>query len=424
VSLFDRLAKSTYITVAPQQGESLNCGATRFRWWCHVGLPFTLPSRSCIHRKATVEGYEFDFSIHNSFDRLTVFPDSPRTWPSVYLIARSQPTPAPATGRRSARETLQSVACFVETAEYGTPDGPFAKAADKLKGCFRYLADHLGALQSSMPYLASWQVYPISQFDVGLVYHGTEHFCPRKGAWDHCQTGVTINLARQLHQPLCHVAFPEGSALTTPADLSNELLAEAQVSLFRGLFRSAVLNSYQAVESLANVVFKAGQISRYISDGMPQATAEAEAEKQRAQQRTRIKFLVHDGLLAACSRSLFIDDREKYEALCRLNQFRNQVAHAGKKPALSEAEAAHQLCCEVVQWLCGVGGFPVRQMLPPEEDLARGLVSLPSDINSVPGAAKAYLLWVLGMAPDQDLLQAPCQFGLRVGMKPPTPPVQ
>jgi hypothetical protein len=124
---------------------------------------------------------------------------------------RAKPTPPVPAGWQSARETLQSVACFQDKAEYSTLDGAFEKAGDKIQGCFNYLSDQLAALQSSMPYLSSWQVYPISQFDVGLVYHGVEHFCPPKGAWDHCQTGITINLARQLHQPLCHVAIPEDS---------------------------------------------------------------------------------------------------------------------------------------------------------------------------------------------------------------------
>jgi hypothetical protein len=47
--------------------------------------------------------------------------------------------------------------------------------------------------------------------------------------------------------------------------------------------------------------------------------------------------------------------------------------------------------------------------------VAAGLVSLPSDINAVPGAAKAFLLWVLGMTPGQELLAPPCQFGLQIG---------
>ena len=46
------------------------------------------------------------------------------------------------------------------------------------------------------------------------------------------------------------------TAVPPEADLANELLAEAQLSLFRRLPRLAVLNSFTAVETLANSVFK------------------------------------------------------------------------------------------------------------------------------------------------------------------------
>jgi hypothetical protein len=268
-----------------------------------------------------------------------------------------------------------------------------------------------------MPYLASWQIYPLSQFDVGLVYQGVEHFCPPKEIWDPYQTGLTINIARQLHEPLSLVRFPHGAGTTTPADLSNELLAEAQVSLFRGLYRSAVLNSYQAVESLANVVFKAKQTAKLITGGLAQAIAEAEAEKVRFKHRVDIKFLVHHGLFEACSHSLCNEHKGKYDDLCELNKLRHKVAHAGEKPSPSEAEAAHLLCCEVVQWLCATGGYPVRPLLPEAKDTAPALASLPSDINAIPNAAKAFLLWVLGIAPNQELFESPCQFGLQVGVQ-------
>jgi hypothetical protein len=349
MTLLDRLAKNSYLTIAPQSEQLPSCGATRFRWGIHIALPFTLPSRTCLHQKVVLEGQEYDYSIHNYLDRLTVFPVSQTTWPSVYLVERSQPTPLQRTGWRQARETLQSVACFVEVAEYNNPAAAFANAGDKIKACFRFLSDHLAALQSSMPYLASWQIYPLSQFDVGLVYHGVEHFCPPKERWDSYRTGLTINIARQLHQPLSLVRFPHGAGTTTPADLSNELLAEAQVSLFRGLYRPVVLNSYQAVESLANVVFKAKQTAKLMTGGLAQAIAEAEAEKTRFKHRVDIKFLVHHGLFEACSHSLCNEHKGKYDDLCELNKLRHKVAHAGEKPSPSEAEAAHLLCCEVVQ---------------------------------------------------------------------------
>jgi hypothetical protein len=105
-----------FITL-PGRAGAANCGATQFRWWTHVALPFTLPSRTCLHRVVDLGGREFKFSIHNGFDRLIRFPDAHSTWPSVELIDRREPTPTPPVGFRVARESLQSVASFVETGE-------------------------------------------------------------------------------------------------------------------------------------------------------------------------------------------------------------------------------------------------------------------------------------------------------------------
>jgi hypothetical protein len=351
----------SHVTVNPQGHTLPGCGATRFRWTTHVALPFTLPSRACIHKNPVIGGREFEYSIHNYFDRLTVFPASQTTWPSVYLIPRSYPTPPAPPGWKHSRETIQSVAHFVETEEHGNPDAAFLGATEKIKACFGYLSDHLAALQSAMPYLTAWQIYPISQYDVGLVYHQVEHFCLTKSRWDHSSTGVSINLAHLLHHPSSLISFPQDSVAGNPADLSNELLAEAQVSQFRGLCRSAVLNSYQAVEALANVVFKTKQTAKLTAEGSVTEEAEVRAEQIRKKNRTEIKFLVHVGLLEACGRSLCQEDKARYDALCILKKMRNEIAHVGKKVSSSEAKEAHQLCCEVVRWLCGVGGFRFAQ---------------------------------------------------------------
>jgi hypothetical protein len=193
------------------------------------------------------------------------------------------------------------------------------------------------------------------------------------------------------------------------------------MAVFRGLFRSAVINCYQAVESLANDVFKLKRLAKLVAGGKSQPDAEAQAEIDRMQHRVDIKFLVHHGLLEACGNSLCIENKKTYDDLLALNQLRHKVAHAGKKPSQSEAEAAHLLCCEVVQWLCKVAGYPVRPLLPAADDAAPALVSLPSDINAVPGAAKAFLLWILGLAPDQDLIAAPCQFTMQLNLHSSTP---
>ena len=411
-----RFAKNAYVTIAPQSDQLPPCGSTRFRWGTHISLPFTLPSRACIHRKICLGGRDFEYSIHNFLDRLTVFPSSQPSLPSVYLIERSQPTPSPQSGERFTREVLQSVASFVESVESGSSEAAFRNAAEKIDSCFQFLSDHLSNIQASLPYLASWQVYPVSRFDVGLVYHGVEHFCLAKSRWEHFQSGVRINVARQLHQPLSLFDFSKTEAVAPPVNLSNELLAEAQVSLFRGLSRSAILNSYQAVESLANAVFKAKQSHKLVSDGMTPSEAEAKAEELRLKHRVDIKFLVHYGLVQASAESLCNDQKNKYDDLCNLNQLRHRVAHAGAKPSFAEAEAAHCLCCEVVQWLCEKGNYPVRPLLPDPQDMPSDLASISSDINAVPGASNAFLLWVLGEAPKQELFATNCQHSLKIGV--------
>ncbi|MGC1272992.1 MAG: hypothetical protein WBC44_04750, partial [Planctomycetaceae bacterium] len=254
----------------------------------------------------------------------------------------------------------------------------------------------------------------LSGFDGGS-YHTVEHFCPPKVRWDHYQTGITINMARQLHQPLNHIEFPQDTLPASAADLSNELLAEAQVSLFRGLTRSAVINSYQAVESLANVVFKAAKAGQLVREGLPNADAEAEAENIRVKHRVDIRFLIHEGLRTASGRSYCAEHKAKYDALYTLNKLRHQVAHAGRKPSRTEAENAHLLCCEAIQWLCEVGGFPVRALLPEPENVAPSLLSLPAEVNSIPNAAEAFLRWVLGIPQTEEAFAANCQFGLQIG---------
>jgi hypothetical protein len=154
MSFLDRLAKNSYLNIAPLGGQ-VKCGATRFLWHTHIALPFTLPSRSCLHQEVDIAGKKYKYSIHNYFDRLTVFPASQPTWPSVSLIPRSKPSPQPATGCRQAREVLQSVAHFIDVAESDTPDSAFANADKKITECIRFLSDRLVAMQSSMPYLAA-----------------------------------------------------------------------------------------------------------------------------------------------------------------------------------------------------------------------------------------------------------------------------
>jgi hypothetical protein len=121
--------------------------------------------------------------------------------------------------------------------------------------------------------------------------------------------------------------------------------------------------------------------AQLLAAGSTDADAESTAEQERKQHRTEASFLLHRGLDAACGRSLFKEDQRKYDGILQLQDLRNQVAHRGYKPASTEAENGHLLCCEVVQWLCSVVGFPVRPLLPDDQDLIPGLQTIANDTN-------------------------------------------
>jgi hypothetical protein len=308
VDYFSRLAKNSYVTICPDTTLP-TCGATEFRWSMHVSLPFPLPSRDCVNPTSADHDALFELSIHNHFDRVLVVPKAPGGWPSITLLPKNQPTPPAGDGHSVTRENLQSTAVLIERKLYASPKEAFADAANKVIAGMQLLAEFLAAYQRAAPYLVSWQVYPISRFDVGVVYHGVDHRCPNTGRYDPVASALTINLARQLNQPLCYVDPPTPSAQPpSPVDLSNELLAEAQFALARSLPRSTVINSYQAVETLANVVFKRLKKTQLLSAGSSEPDAEVTAEQDRKKHRTEASFLLHRGLDAACGRSLSKED--------------------------------------------------------------------------------------------------------------------
>jgi hypothetical protein len=345
---FNRLAKNSYVTVAPDV-PSPTCGATQFRWSMHVSLPFPLPSRNCATPTVGDSKVLYDLSIHNHFDRVLIAQKAPGAWPRITLIPKNQPSPPSDAGHSVLREHLQSTAVLIERRLYGSPKEAFEGAANKVIACLEFLADYLAGYQRAAPYLVSWQVYPISRFDVGVIYHGVDHLCPTTGRQELVASALTINLARQLNHPLCYFDPPNSSLQASPVDLSNELLAEGQFSLARSLPRSAVINSYQAMETLANTVFKTKKTAQLVALGTPESDAERTSEQERKTHRTEASFLLHRGLDAACGRSLYKEDQKKYVAMLELQKLRNEVAHAGYKPSPTEAEAAHLLCCKVVE---------------------------------------------------------------------------
>jgi hypothetical protein len=85
--------------------------------------------------------------------------------------------------------------------------------------------------------------------------------------------------------------------------------------------------------------------------------------------------LYHRGLKKASGRSLMEEKKQQYDALLSLQQIRHNVAHIGYKPTFDEAQKGHRLCCEVLQWLARVGGYPVKPLLSNPADSSSGIVA-------------------------------------------------
>lgn len=174
-----------------------------------------------------------------------------------------------------------------------------------------------------------------------------------------------MSLARQLQMPLFVADFKSLPEEPDQVSLAHELLAEAQVALFRGLLRLAVINSFTALETLANFIFKRQRSAQLARWGVPEEESIAIAETERKSHRSDEKFLLGEGMKQATGRSLFEDDKALYDSLLRLEKdVRHEVVHRGKRPEKLSAKETFRACCEVVRWLCDVAGLPVKPLTP------------------------------------------------------------
>src|ERR1019366_1153993 len=128
------------------------------------------------------------------------------------------------------------------------------------------------------------------------VHHAVDHYCPSKSEWVLTSCGVATSVARQLRTPLFVTDLKALPKVPDEVDLANELLAEAQVAIFRQSLRLAVLNSFTAVETLANTVYKRSRKTQLISWGVPETEAETIAENERKTHRTDERFLLGVGM--------------------------------------------------------------------------------------------------------------------------------
>lgn len=400
--LFERNA---LVTISPQIDKTPE-GVTQFRWGTHVSLPYPFPSQKCVKREVEIADRKFQFSIHNHLDRIFAAPKAAPGMPRVYLHDRNKQLAAPTDDHAVSREYLQSVAIFEETTDYTSANDAFADAANKIQKCFDHLTDFLARCQTSSPYLTAWLVYPISLFDVGTVYHGVQCLCPHTTTWQVCASAPAISLARRLQHPLFFLDLPEDGPNETSDSLliqaSNELLAEAQMSLFRGMPRLTILNSYGAAESLANAVFKKKKTELLLANNVPPQLAETLVEEERQRHKTEPRFLFHRGLKSTCNRSLYDEDKQKYDDLVALQSTRHCVAHTGYRPSTEEARSAHKLACECAQWLADVGGLPTKALLPQQEVQVPGFSTVASDAHAVTAGEFEFLRKAMGFVTPAD----------------------
>jgi hypothetical protein len=378
------LEHSALVTIKPGVGPP-PANLTSFHWRMYFSLPYPFPAKECVKRTLTILDKPFSFEIHNHYNRVIKTLRQGDTGPvyfSAVLEDKRQPAESYTDCASFAREALQSVVIFEEMTDYPSGDAAFDGAEAKISKCCEWLSTFLSACQRAAPYLTSWLVYPVSLFDVGTVYHDVSAYCSSHRQRHLVMSGVAISLGRQLQIPAFVMDVPESVDGSTPLDAANELLAESLMSLYRGMPRLTVLNAYTAVESLANVVFTATKVAMLLGHNVPREVAEKLVEEERERHRTEPQFLFNKGIKDASGRSLMDEDKEQYDALLRLQKMRHRVAHTGYKPTLDEAREAHKVCCEAVRWFAGVGGMPVKPMLPGVEASFPGISQAIKDAHA------------------------------------------
>jgi hypothetical protein len=368
----------------------------KYRWSLQIPLPFPFPVRKCVRRTPTIANESFEFSIHNHFDRLLLVSKETPGLPRVFLYEKGQSPAKLPKDTHLSRENLQSVAYFVQSREFTNPTEAFADSADKkIAACFQYLSDVITDWQKAAPYLSAWLVHPISISEVGTVFHCVDRWCPHQNRWEAFASSVAMSIVRNLQFPIMFAELSNGET-KSEIDLANELLAEASVSIFRGLLRPAVVGSYTAAESFANDTWTIMTVKKLELQGVQAETAIQITEELRQRHKTDIKFLLHKGILDACGRSLHDENKHLYDKFFKVNDLRNKVAHSGYKPSKDEAKSAHRTSCEVVQWLAGVAGLPVKPLFPSKEDSVPGLQILSQAKFGIDSSQMDYLRRMLG----------------------------
>ena len=372
------LQNDVVITMVPGF-QTVSEKLTKFRWTMHVALPYPFPCKTCIGRDIVVADKPFTFEIHNHFDRvIQTFraPDSGVPYFQASLVERQAPNPTPPNGCVAVtREQLKSVAYFGGHTDYASPGEAFEGTGTTVTACLDWLASFLAACQRDAPYLLSWLVYPVSLYDVGTVHHDVRAYCTTHNDWHLFACAVQTSLGSNLQKATFFIEPPTNLETTSPLDTTNELLAEALMGLYRGMPRQTVVTSYTALESLANVVYSKTRVAALIANSVQPEYSKSLVADELKRHRTDVNFLFHGGIKSASGRSLMDENQQQYAAVTKTYELRNRIAHAGYKPSKEEAREAHQLCCEVVQWLAGVGGLPVKPLVSAPADTSQGFTA-------------------------------------------------
>lgn len=338
-----------------------------FRWGMNVTLPFPLPARQCVVQNALIDNVLYDVHIGNHFRRAIVTrhvgPPNPAR---VFLEDTRKPPNEFSDDATVTRHELPSVAVFSEGSLYKSADDAFAESKRKMESCMEWLSSLLARWQRNAPYGVAWLIYPVSPFDFGTIYH---QVIARESAGDQWQvyaSAAGIFPGRNLIEPAFYLDPPDSSEAESAMDTANELLAEAQLSLFRGLYRLTVLNAYTAVESLAESIFlskRALHLVKTSTQSLPDAQKTAEDERKQNNRNT-VPFLFHTGMNSACGRSLFSERKSLYDRLCAVRDIRHKAAHTGYRPERNDAKNAHRVCADVAGWLADVGAYTVKDYYP------------------------------------------------------------
>lgn len=340
-----------------------------YRWKVIAALPFFVPLTSPLQMDVTLQERSYVLAIHNNLDRLLIRSVGARHQEQVRLIDRNAPIKLKVSRSTEVKhEKLKAVAIYKQKRAFLTTWDALENSPDKVRECTSHLSEFVFSWHRSLPYLATWVMHPISVYDLGIVYFVLEVHDPKTGRTSLGPAFHAYNQAKQFNNPLFHHPPPDKSGENPVSTLVDELLAEASSSRYRSMRRLAISNGYLAVEILANHVFKERMRLALLSQGLDAITADEQAESLRHDNDNKLKYLLHSGMIAACSRSLFAEDNRTYNQMLKCKAVRNDIQHRGYMPTSEECDVNLGAACETVRWLTAVIGGQPKSMHPPHVD--------------------------------------------------------